>query len=234
MKDSLFVESLKELKIDISEHQLSLLNKYYELLSDWNTKINLTSIIKREDVYLKHFYDSLTLARVYNFKGRLKLCDIGTGAGFPGVVLKILYPELEIVLIDSLEKRIKFLQIVINELKLEEITSIHSRAEDYAKENLEKFDIVTTRAVAKLSILNELCLPLLKNNGYFLVMKGNADEEIKNAKNGLKILNSKIEKIDKFFLPIENSSRTIIKIKKIDTIDKKYPRNFDKIKANPL
>ena len=163
-----------------------------------------------------------------------KIIDVGTGAGFPGLVLKICFPNLKITLVDSLSKRVDFLKKVIEKLNLKDIDAVHARAEDFSKDNRESFDIVTSRAVAKLNILNELCIPLVKVNGYFIPMKANIDEEINISKNSLNILNSKIEDIISFKLPKEESIRNIIKIKKERITDKKYPRIFSKISKNPL
>ena len=229
-----FLEELKKLNIELDEDKLKRLNKYYELLIEWNQKINLTSITEKEDVYLKHFYDSLTLIKAINLSDSISLCDIGTGAGFPGLVLKICFPNLNVTLVDALDKRIKFLNQVIEELKLENIIAIHARAEEYAKNNREKFDVVTSRAVAKLNILNELCIPMVKVNGYFIPMKANIEKEVDDSLKSLDILNSKIESIFSFDLPKEKSIRNIIKIKKEGTTNKKYPRNFGKISKNPL
>ena len=208
-----FNEELAKLNIMLSSKQLNQLDKYYKLLVEWNEKINLTRIIEEKDVYLKHFYDSLTLSRVIDLNNNLKLCDIGTGAGFPGLVLKIVFPNLKITLVDSLLKRIKFLNIVIDELKLTDIETIHSRAEDYAKFHKNEFDIVTSRAVSRLSNLLDYSIPLIKKNGYFIPMKANCDEEINECLPILKRKKLVIEKVDRFTLPIENSNRTIIVIK---------------------
>ena len=232
-KDEL-IEELKKININLDEKKQNMLDEYYELLLEWNEKINLTSITKKEDVYLKHFYDSLTLIKAVNLNENLSLCDIGTGAGFPGLVLKICFPNLKITLVDSLSKRVDFLKKVIEKLNLKDIDAVHARAEDFSKDNRESFDIVTSRAVAKLNILNELCIPLVKVNGYFIPMKANIDEEINISKNSLNILNSKIEDIISFKLPKEESIRNIIKIKKERITDKKYPRIFSKISKNPL
>ena len=210
-----FVEELKKIGIILNKKQLEQLDIYYHLLFEWNQKINLTRIILEKDVYLKHFYDSLTLSRVIDLNNNITLCDIGTGAGFPGIVLKIVFPNIKITLVDSLLKRIKFLNVVINELKLENIETIHCRAEDYAKVNKNKFDIVTSRAVSRLSNLLAYSIPLLKKDGYFIPMKANCDDELKEVTPILKEKNLIIEQIDRFNLPFENSHRTIIKFKKI-------------------
>ena len=205
-----FISELKKLNITLTNEQLVQLDKYYKLLIEWNEKINLTRITNEKDVYLKHFYDSLTLSKMADLNREIKLCDIGTGAGFPGIVLKIVFPNLSITLVDSLLKRIRFLNIVIQELKLTNIETIHSRAEDFFKSNQNKYDIVTCRAVSRLNNLITYSLPLLKKEGVFLPMKANCEEEINEIKS--KKLN--IVRIEKFILPIENSNRTIIEIKK--------------------
>lgn len=234
MNEKEFIEALKKIKIDISEDQLRQLSDYYDMLFTKNKVMNLTSIIDKEDVYLKHFYDSLTINLIYDLSNASSLCDVGSGAGFPGIVLKIMYPELEVVLIDSQNKKISFLNEVISKLGLKKIKAICERAEVYAKKHSEDFDIVTSRAVANQSILNELCLPLVKNNGYFISMKANVDEELEDAQRSFEILGGYVEDINKIKLPIEESNRTIIKIKKIKSADKKYPRDFKEIKKKPL
>lgn len=234
MTISEFIEELKKINIEPTEEQLEQLNKYYELLIEYNKVMNLTGITEKDQVYLKHFYDSLTIIKVIDLNTEETLCDIGTGAGFPGIVLKILFPNLKITLIDSLNKRIEFLKIVIKELNLKNIEALHERAEEYAIKNKEKFDVVTSRAVAPLNILLELSIPLLKINKYFISYKGNISREIIESKNALKQLDSIIEKIEEFELPKENSTRTIIKIKKLNKTNKKYPRKFSEIKKKPL
>ena len=234
MTISEFIEELKKLNIETTQKQLEQLNRYYELIVEYNKVMNLTGITEKDQVYLKHFYDSLTIAKVIDLNKEETLCDIGTGAGFPGIVLKILFPNLKITLIDSLNKRIEFLKIVIKELNLNNIEAIHTRAEEYAIKNIEKFDVVTSRAVAPLNILLELSIPLLKINKYFIPYKGNISREIIESENALKQLDSKIDKIEEFELPKENSNRTIIKIKKINKTNKKYPRKFSEIKKKPL
>ena len=232
MDKETFIKELEKMNINLNDTQLNQLDRYYKLLIEWNKKINLTRIIDEKDVYLKHFYDSITLCKAINLCQKLSLCDIGTGAGFPGIVLKIVFPTLSVTLIDSLLKRVNFLNIVIKDLELTNIVAIHARGEDYARENREKFDIVTSRAVANLSTLSELSLPMCKVNGYFIPMKANASEEISEAKDILVKLNSEIEEVIEFDLPIENSHRTLIKISKKNKTNTKYPRSFDKIKKN--
>ena len=209
-----FINELEKIGIILSSTQLNQLDKYYHLLLEWNEKINLTRIIEEKDVYLKHFYDSLTLTKVIELNKDLKLCDIGTGAGFPGVVLKIVFPNLKISLVDSLLKRIRFLNIVIKELGLTNIETVHSRAEDYVKFHKNEFDIVTSRAVSRLNNLIEYSVPLVKKGGYFIPMKANCEDEIKECLPTIKSKKLVIEKIEEFNLPIENSHRTIIVIGK--------------------
>ncbi len=234
MNQNKFIEELKKINIEITDKQLEQLEIYYELLIEYNKVMNLTGITEKDQVYLKHFYDSLTIAKIIDITKEETLCDIGTGAGFPGMVLKIIFPNLKVTLVDSLNKRIEFLKVVKEKLKLTNIEIIHSRIEDYAKDNREKFDIVTSRAVANLSILLEYAIPLVKVNKYFIAMKGNAKEEIEEGKNAFKVLNSYIEKSLEFKLPIENSQRNLIKIKKISITNKKYPRKYSEIKKKKL
>lgn len=233
MNQKEFENQIKELGIIYDEDQKLKLERYYELLIEHNKVMNLTGIIDHDEVYLKHFYDSLTLIKSIDLDKEQTLCDLGSGAGFPGIVLKIFYPNLSIVLIDSLNKRINFLNTVIKELNLKNIEAIHTRIEDYSKENKEKFDIVTARAVAPLNILIELGINLVKVNKYFIAMKGNINKEPK-YENMLNKLNCRIEKIYEFNLPIEESRRSIVKIKKVKETLNCYPRKYSEIKKNPL
>ena len=228
-----FVQALKDLNIDISKEQLSKLEEYYQLVIEKNKVMNLTGITEKKDFYLKHFYDSLTINKIIDLNSIETLCDIGSGAGFPGIVIKILFPKIKITLIDSLNKRILFLNEVINKLKLEKIEAICVRAEEYSKENEEKYDLVTARAVASLNILLECCIKLVRKNKYFIAMKGTNREEIniKKIENELKTIK---EKEINFFLPNENSERKLIKFKKIEKTPKKYPRTYSEIKSKPL
>ena len=229
-----FIKELEKLNIKITNKQLEQLEEYYNLLIEWNKVMNLTGITEKKDVYLKHFYDSLTIAKVIDLNTVNNLCDVGSGAGFPGIVIKILFPNLQITLVDSLNKRINFLNEVIAKLKLEKIETIHNRIEEFGSKNREKYDIVVARAVAQLNILLEYCLPITKINGYFIAMKGNCLEEITNSKKALIKLSSHIEETNIFNLPIENSNRTIIKIKKDAITNKKFPRKYSEIKKYPL
>ena len=164
----------------------------------------------------------------------IKICDIGTGAGFPGLVLKILFPEIEVVLVDSLEKRLKFLDHVIEQLELRNIKTVHARAEEYARDHRDQFDVVTTRAVAKLNILVEYCIPLVKQGGIFVAMKGKLGEEKDQSINAIQQVGSKIESIISFKLPKEESERNLVIVRKIEPTNKKFPRRFEQIKKKPL
>ena len=234
MNKEIFIKEVKKLNIDINDNQLEQLEKYYEILIEENAKTNLTAITKKEDVYLKHFYDSLTLVKAIDLTKVNNILDVGSGAGFPSIVLKIFYPHLHLDIIDSNNKKITFLEKLIHELNLNNINLIHDRVEIYALENKEKYDLVTARAVANLNTLIELCLPLVKKDCYFIALKGNISEEIKNIDNELNILKGKIEEVIEFNLPIEDSLRNIIKIKKVGITPKWYPRTYDKIKKKPL
>ena len=233
MNQNKFVEELNNLGIELTDTQLNQLNKYYELLVEYNKVMNLTGITELEDVYLKHFYDSLTIIKIVDLNKYNSLCDIGTGAGFPGMVLKIVFPNLQVTLLDSLNKRINFLNTVIDELGLTNITTVHARAEEYASVNRNKFDITTSRAVAHLSNLLEYAIPMTKLNGYFIALKGNLDDELNEASNAIKVLNVELINKIEFNLPIENSHRTIVQFKK-NNDNKKYPRKFSEIKKNRL
>ena len=232
MNKELFLEELKKLGILLTPKQEQDLDTYYKLLISYNNNVNSTAITKEGDVYLKHFYDSLNLFKGIDLKENLKICDLGTGAGFPGLVLKIVFPNLSITLVDSLEKRIKFLDLVIKELELKNIKTVHSRIEEFKE--IEAFDVVVSRAVAKINILLELGCKLPKVNGLFVFMKGNILEELKSAKNALKVLNYSLEKIINFKLPIEESERNIVILKHTSPTSNKYPRQFSIIKKKPL
>lgn len=224
MNIEVFKKEVEKLGISLTDEKLNQLALFYQLLLSWNEKMNLTRITNQEEVYLKHFYDSLTLYKEIKLETVDTLCDVGSGAGFPGIVLKIVFPNLDITLIDSLQKRVNYLNEIIKELKLSNIRAIHTRCEDYARVNREKYEVVTARAVANLKVLSELCLPLVKENGYFIAMKGKATEELDEAKAMIGTLGGKIEHINEFSLPLEESSRTLIKIKKEKKTDKIYPR----------
>ncbi len=209
MNKEIFIQELKKLNIKITEEQLNKLELFYDLLIKWNDLINLTRITKKEDVYLKHFYDSLTLTKVVNLNNINTLCDVGTGAGFPGIVLKILYPNLKITLIDSLQKRVNYLNEIIKELKLDNIKAIHIRGEDYH----EKFDLVTSRAVANIEKLVNYTMHLIEKKGLFIAMKGDISKELTEEVKEKIEKKYKIIEINEFLLPIEDSKRSLLVMK---------------------
>ncbi|MCR5514979.1 MAG: 16S rRNA (guanine(527)-N(7))-methyltransferase RsmG [Lachnospira sp.] len=237
-EEMLFIDNLKELGVEIDSKQLEQFNQYYETLVEWNEFMNLTGITEYDEVLLKHFVDSLVLDPNKLIKlDKIKLIDVGTGAGFPGLPIKIAFPNVDVVLLDSLNKRIKFLDEVINKLGLENIKTIHSRAEDGGrnKELREQFDIAISRAVANLSSLAEYNLPYVKLGGYFVAMKsGEIDEEAENAKKAIKLLGGQLEKITKFRLPNTDIDRSLVLIKKVKETSKKYPRKAGLPTKEPL
>ena len=224
-----FIKCCELINITISDEILNKLEKYKDLLIKWNDKFNLTTIIQEDQIYLKHFYDSLCIVKSTDFNNK-EICDFGTGAGFPGMVLAIVFSNSKITLLESNNKKITFLNEVKKELDLNNVTIINQRAEDYGKSNRELFDIVTCRAVSSLNIILELSISLLKVNGLFIPMKSNVteefDESIKKANILGYIFKNKIE----YKLPIENSNRTLLIYEKIKTTDLKYPRNYNLIK----
>lgn len=232
-----FEKGLEQLRIFLDEKQIQQFIEYYEILVEWNKVMNLTAITDYEEVIAKHFLDSLALVKVCDLSGKKKVIDIGTGAGFPGIPLKIAFPELEIVLLDSLNKRIKFLNEVIEKLGLKNIRTIHGRAEDFAKqkEYRESFDLCVSRAVANLSTLSEYCLPYVKIEGNFIPYKsGKIDEEISQGEKAIKILGGKISQIDKFQLVDTDMERSFVVIKKEKNSPKKYPRKAGMPSKEPL
>lgn len=228
-----FISELKLLNIELTKRQFEQLHLYYELLVEYNKVMNLTGITEENEVYLKHFYDSITLTKIIDLNKVNSLCDIGTGAGFPGLVLKIVFPNMYVTLVDSLNKRINFLDVVINKLKLDNIVTVHARAEEYALNNRELFDVVTARAVAQTNILLEYAIPLVKAGGFFIPMKGNISSE-NDFSHAMKVLNVILDDKIEFLLPIENSSRTLLRFKKIGNTPKMYPRKNSEMKKRPL
>lgn len=236
------VNICNKINIEISDDQINCFEKYYELLIEKNKVMNLTAITDKEDVIVKHFIDSIALIPYLTDKGininnKLKIIDIGTGAGFPGLPLKIMMPDVKFTLLDSLNKRVSFLNEVIDELKLKDIEALHGRAEDYASDNKyrEKYDICVSRAVANLSTLSEYCIPFVKEDGYFISYKaGESEEEINNSKNAIKILGGKINKVEEFVLPGTDVSRVFVFIRKLELTDKKYPRKAGVPAKKPL
>ena len=229
-----FVLEVKKLGIILDKDKLDKLDKFYHLLIEWNEKINLTTITMEKDVYLKHFYDSLTLVKEIDLSKNITLCDVGSGAGFPGIVLKIVFPNLKIVLIDSLQKRVNYLNEIIKELELSNIHAEHFRMEDYSRMNEEKFDCITARAVANIGILTEISIKALKVNGNLIFMKANCDEELDKVSSSFNKLGVVLENINKFKLPIEDSNRTLVNLKKIKKTNEKYPRSIKYIKNDYL
>ena len=228
-------DTMKKINIEITDKQVNYFYNYMNLLLEWNEKINLTAITEENDIILKHFVDCGTILKY--IKDNSSIIDIGTGAGFPGIPLKILNNSLKITLMDSLNKRIIFLNNVIEELKLSNIEAIHARAEELARNRnyREKFDIVTSRAVANLSTLSEYMLPFVKKNGIAISMKGsNIDEELNNSKKAIKILGGKIEKIDNFNLAETDNLRNIIILRKIEKTPKEFPRKAGKPSKEPI
>lgn len=227
-----FTEKFREINILLSEEQIKNFYEYMNLLLDWNQKINLTAITNPIDIIEKHFIDSLTVLKY--IKDNDKIIDVGTGAGFPGIPLKIANQSLNITLLDSLNKRIIFLNDVIEKLKLNNIDAIHSRAEDYNIENREVYNIAISRAVANMSTLSEYLLPYVKNEGIAIFMKGqNIKEELEKGKNAIQILGGKIEKVDNFTLG-NNNERNIIIVRKVKNTPSKYPRKQGKPAKNPI
>lgn len=223
--EKILTRYLKEMNIQLNKEQILQFYQYMRLLMEWNQKINLTAITEPEEIILKHFVDSLTIEKYIN-KGAV-IADVGTGAGFPGIPLKIYRKDIKIVLVDALNKRLNFLNEVIRELKLENIETIHNRAEEFGrnKEYREKFDIATSRAVANLATLSEYLIPLVKEEGKCICMKGSdVEEELENSKKAIKILGGIISDIDGFSLPNTDMKRNIIIIKKIEKTPNKYPR----------
>lgn len=230
-----FVQRLKDFNIKINDEQIKKFMNYMNLLLEWNEKINLTAITQPDEVKLKHFVDSLTVLKYINDDD--KVIDIGTGAGFPGIPLKIMNENTKITLLDSLNKRINFLNIVIETLNLRNIQAIHGRAEEIARNKLyrEKYDVAVSRAVANLSILTEYMLPFVKVGGKCICMKGaNVNEELKKAKNAIKELGGEVERVDNFYLSDNDNERNIIVIKKIKETKSKYPRKAGTPSKEPL
>ena len=230
MNKEWFIEDVKKLGIEVNDEKLALLDKFYHLLVEWNEKINLTTIIEEEKVYLKHFYDSLTLVKEIDFTKDITLCDVGSGAGFPGIVIKIFFPNVKITLIDSLQKRVIYLNEVIKELGLLDIKAEHFRMEDYSKLHEEEFDYITARAVANLGIIAEISVRAVKLNGHMVFMKANCDDELEMFLAKSDKLGIKLDSTSEFQLPYEFSNRTLVNMVKITHTKDIYPRRIDIIK----
>ncbi|WP_188455404.1 16S rRNA (guanine(527)-N(7))-methyltransferase RsmG [Virgibacillus oceani] len=237
MNPEQFVKQLKENGMELNETQIEQFAIYFNVLVEWNNKINLTALTAEEDVYLKHFYDSISAAFYYDFAGDLHICDVGAGAGFPSIPLKICYPDLKVTIVDSLQKRIGFLNQLAVELNLSDVSFYHDRAENFGKnvKMRETFDVVMARAVARMSVLSELCLPLCKKNGTFIAMKGaQSREELTDGNAAIQLLGGEIKEIHEFNLPEENSERSIIVIDKKRKTPKKYPRKAGMPNKSPI
>lgn len=231
------IEGAKDLNIDLNENEIGNFILYKELLKEWNQKINITAITDDVEVDIKHFIDSIVLFNTGLFNGNKKIIDIGTGGGFPGIPLKIINKDLEVVLLDSLKKRLKFLDIVIEDLKLQDISTIHGRAEELSRNegHREEYDIAVSRAVASLDTLVEYSLPFVKIGGHFIAMKGSEiAEELNGAANGIEVLGGKVIKKEKITLPLSDIEHSLIIIEKIKETPTKYPRGGGKPKSKPL
>ena len=232
----ILISSTADYKTQLTEENLSKFEVYYKLLKEWNEKINLTAITDADGVAVKHFVDSLSVLNYCNIPQNAKVLDVGTGAGFPGVVLKIVRPDIQLFLLDSLKKRFLFLDALLSELDLD-ADFLQGRAEEYGQDIdlRESFDLVVSRAVAQLNTLSEYCLPFVKLSGRFIAFKGSgADEEIKSSKKAFQVLGGKLIKIHTFKLPFDGGSRSLVEIEKIQPTPGKYPRNNGRIKAKPL
>ncbi|NGP45203.1 16S rRNA (guanine(527)-N(7))-methyltransferase RsmG [Bacillaceae bacterium SIJ1] len=226
-----------ELGLSLTSHQLQQFQTYQSVLLEWNKKMNLTSITEEEEIAEKHFYDSLTPSRYIDFSSIDSLCDVGSGAGFPGVPLKICYPDLQLTIVDSLQKRITFLNHVCTELGLQNVALFHDRAENFGKKAgfRESFDVVTSRAVARMSVLSEFCLPLVKKGGCFVALKGaRGNEELEESQAAISMLGGDEAVVHELLLPVEKSTRTIVTVAKKRVTPKKYPRKAGVPSRSPL
>lgn len=242
MNPEIFAEELANYGFKLSSKQKEQFATYYNKLIEFNKKVNLTRITDKNEVYLKHFFDSITPLLEFSdlFKGEKSLCDVGAGAGFPSLPIKILCPDLSITIVDSLGKRLKFLDELVSDLSLDKVTLVHSRAEDAGQnKNLrEKFDLVTGRAVARMSVLSEYCLPLAKVDGYLVALKGpKAQDELADAKNAIEVLGGSVKEVKELkelMLPDTDDERTLIVVKKVKATPKKYPRQAGTPSRKPL
>ena len=233
MKKDEFYKEIEKLGISITPNMKQQLEEYANFLLEYNEHTNLTAIKTKEEIYLKHFYDSLTLTKIANLE-KGSLLDVGTGAGFPGLVLAIIFPNLDVTLLDSNNKKITFLKECITRLQIKNAHTVYSRAEDYTKIHRESFNFVTSRAVAELRILLELNIPAVKVNGLFLAMKGNIETELQSSLKTMQILGCSILEKQEFTLPYNGGVRTLLSIKKEKATYLKYPRTYDKIKKKAL
>lgn len=225
-----FIEETKKLGINITEEIMNKFDIYINFLIEYNEHTNLTAIKDYESILLKHFFDSLMLEHYFDFKNTKRILDIGTGAGFPGMILAIMHQEIEVTLLDSNNKKLKFLELLAEKINVKNIKIVHERAEDYVNRERQKFDVVTSRAVSDLEILSELSIPFLKIGGYFIPLKGKIDDELNRSKEIIKNLGGNIKNIFNYELIKENFTRNIILIEKISDTPNKYPRNYSQIK----
>ena len=232
-----FEKDLSAFGVVLTEEQVNQFLKYFELLVEWNSFMNLTAITEYDEIMKKHFVDSLSLIKTYDVSKKVSVIDVGTGAGFPGLALKIAYPNLQVTLLDSLNKRINFLNEVISQLGLTGVETVHGRAEDFAKPNMlrGKFDLCVSRAVANMSTLSEYCLPFVKIGGEFISYKSEKiNEEMIAAKNAISILGGKFERSEEFMLPDSDIYRNLVVIKKVKETPKKFPRKAGLPSKEPL
>lgn len=237
MNRETFKAKLSEQGIELSNRQMEQFSIYFETLVDWNEKVNLTAITDQSGVYLKHFYDSITASFYYDFSEELQICDIGAGAGFPSIPLKICFPHLQITIVDSLNKRITFLNHLASQLELSHVSFYHDRAETFGRNSQfrNSFDVVMARAVAKTSVLSELCLPVCKTGGTFIAMKGpNAQTELNDAENAIHRLGAEVKAVHTFDLPEDNGERNIVLIEKKRKTPKQFPRKPGVPNKTPL
>ncbi len=233
MTEEEFYSAVYNLGITINDKQKDDLKKFANLLLEYNKHTNITAIRNLEGVYLKHFYDSLTLVKVYDFSREVNILDVGSGGGFPGIVLGIIFSNIKITLLDSNHKKSDFQKYIVDNLKLLNINVVHDRAENYFKSGY-KYDLVVARAVANLRILSELCVPFVKINGKFIAMKGEVNSEIIEANNAINVLGGRVEKIETFYLSKKNDLRNLIVVNKVKESPIGYPRIYDKIIKKPL
>lgn len=234
MNEIEFYKEVEKLNINLNDLQKKQFQKFYEYLIEYNTHTNVTSIINKEDIYLKHFYDSILLSTTIDFNNISNMLDIGCGAGFPGLVLKIIYPHLNLTLLDSNNKKTTFCKNMSTILDLENINIVNKRAEEYIIEKREYFDLVTARAVKDLSILNELAIPYIKINGYFIAMKSDYKNELEKSLKGIEILGGKYIETKNMNLPNDLGIRNFVIIKKVNKTNIKYPRQYNQILKKPL
>ena len=234
MNELEFYKELEKININLNDIQKKQLNTYYEYLVEYNTHTNVTSITEKEAVYLKPFYDSITLSLSTQFNEINTMLDIGCGAGFPGLVLKIIFPHLNLTLLDSNNKKTTFCKNLTEKLNLKNVNIINKRAEEYIKEKREYFDLVTARAVKDLSILNELAIPYVKVKGLFIAMKSEVEEELNNSLKGIEVLGAKYLEIKNINLPNDSGIRNFVIIKKESITNPKYPRQYNQILKKPL